>query len=175
MLMGVWDTTLNPPSLDLSEEKQVTAFITNPPACFCSDPAAEGGVNFRWKKTVSAGDWKTIENAIGVGRIKKVTDIARGFSGRMYRITFIGERGSKTVMKELNIRKLLGGLKSSCFIATWNVDASGFITSAELTGAGFGHGVGMCQTGAQSMGKRNWSFDKILAHYFPGSILKKWY
>lgn len=174
ILAGAWDID-NPPSLDLTEEEQAGVFIKNPPACYCNNPAIEGGNNFRWKKSFAAADWRAIESAIGVGRIKNITDIARGLSGRIYRLTFVGSAGSRTIMKELNIRKLLGGLKSSCFIADWTRDSSGFITGGELTGAGFGHGVGMCQTGAQALAKRGWSFDRILGHYFRGSSLKKWY
>ncbi len=174
ILRGVWDISPEP-NLDLTEEEQAGVFISNPPAAYCNNPAVEGGTNFRWKKSLSTTEWKGIESSVGVGRIKTITDIARGLSGRMYRLTFVGERGNKTVMKELNIRKLFGGLKSSCFVADWKKDAAGFIVSAELSGAGFGHGVGMCQTGAQALAKRGWSFDRILAHYFPGSVLKKWY
>ncbi|HAE37097.1 MAG TPA: hypothetical protein DCG57_00480 [Candidatus Riflebacteria bacterium] len=174
ILCGVWDHQ-NPPALDLSEEKQVTDFIKNPPQCNCNNPAVEGGNRFRWSKSMTATEWKAVENQLAVGRIKNVTDIARGFSGRIYRITFVGERGSKTVMKELNIRKLFGGFASACFVADYKRDAAGFIISADFFGAGFGHGVGMCQTGAQSLAKQGWVFSRILAHYFPGSILKKMY
>lgn len=174
ILRGVWDSA-TPPSLDLSEEKQVTQFLTTPPDAWCKDASVEGGNNYRWQKTLSASDWNTIMNNLGIGRIRTITDIARGVSGRMYRLTFVGERGSKTVMKELNIRKLFGGLKSACFIADWTRDAAGFITGGALTGGGFGHGVGMCQTGAQSMAKRGHAFDRILSHYFPGSVLKRIY
>ena len=174
ILCGVWDHQ-NPPALDLSEEKQVTDFIKNPPKCNCSNTAVEGGNRFRWNKNMTGAEWKNVENQLAVGRIKNVTDIARGFSGRIYRMTFVGERGSKTVMKELNIRRMFGGFASACFVADYQRDASGFISSANFYGAGFGHGVGMCQTGAQSLAKQGWVFSRILTHYFPGSILKKMY
>ncbi len=174
VLAGVWDA-VQPPDLDLSEEEQAGVFIRTPPESFCGDKTVEGGDKFRWTKTFSAADWKTVQDKIGVGRIRKVTDIARGFSGRIYQLTFVGEAGSKTVKKELAIRQLLGSLKSSCFVAEWKLDSAGFIAGGTLTGAGFGHGVGMCQTGAQSLAKRGWSFDRILLHYYPGSSLKQWY
>lgn len=174
ILCGVWDCAAAP-ALDLSEEEQIGIFIRNPPPSYCNNPSVEGGNRFRWNKALTAADWKAVEGKVGVGRIKSITDIARGISGRMYRITFVGEAGSKTIMKELNIRKLFGGLMSASFVANWQRDAAGFIVSAELIGAGFGHGVGMCQTGAQSQAKQGWNFQRILAHYFPGSQLKKWY
>lgn len=174
ILGGVWDHN-NPPALDLSEEKQVTDFINNPPACYCNNPNVEGGTRFRWKKIINTTDWKAVETRIGVGRIKVVKNIARGFSGRIYQMTFVGEYGEKTVMKELNIRKIYGNLMSSCFIADYKKDSAGYIIGAEIKGAGFGHGVGMCQTGAQSLAKQGWSFSRILAHYYPGSSLQKLY
>lgn len=174
ILCGVWDHQ-NPPALDLSEEKQVAEFIKNPPKCNCNNPAVEGGNRFRWSKSMSSSEWKAVENKLAVGRIKNVTDIARGFSGRIYRMTFVGEYGNKTVMKELNIRRLFGGFASACFVADYQRDAAGFIISADFYGAGFGHGVGMCQTGAQSLARQGWIFSRILAHYYPGSILKKMY
>ncbi|MBU1105225.1 MAG: SpoIID/LytB domain-containing protein [Candidatus Riflebacteria bacterium] len=174
ILRGVWDHQ-NPPALDLSEEKQVADFIKNPPKCNCNNTTVEGGNRFRWSKSMTINEWKAVENQLGVGRIKDVTDIARGFSGRIYRMTFVGERGSKTVMKELNIRRMFGGFASACFVADYKRDVAGFIASADIFGAGFGHGVGMCQTGAQSLAKQGWAFSRILSLYFPGSILKKIY
>jgi SpoIID/LytB domain protein len=78
-------------------------------------------------------------------------------------------------MKELSIRRLFGNLKSSCFIVDLKKDADGFIVSATFQGAGWGHGVGMCQTGAQSMAYKGKTFEEILRHYFPGAQLKKLY
>ena len=174
ILGGKWDIA-NPPALDLSEEKQVADFIKNPPACYCSNPNVEGGKRFRWSKSINSNDWKAVNDRVGIGRIKSVKNIARGFSGRIYQMTFVGERGDKTVMKELNIRKIFGSLMSACFIAEYKRDAAGFIIGAEIKGAGFGHGVGMCQTGAQSLARQGWTFSRILAHYFPGSLLQKLY
>jgi SpoIID/LytB domain protein len=174
-LQGVWDHPSPGLSLDLSEEEQAGAFIRSSPKCYCNNPLVEGGNRFRWNKSISPAEWKNIETQAGIGRIKSITDIARGFSGRIYRMTFSGEAGSKTIMKELNIRRLFGGLASSCFVADWKRDAAGFICAGELVGAGFGHGVGMCQTGAQSLAKQGWNYQKILLHYFPGSNLKKIY
>lgn len=170
ILAGVWDIA-NPPALDLSEEEQVRKFILNPPKCYCD----EGGKRFRWTKTISSTSLSNVENKLKIGHIKSIRNIARGYSGRIYQITFVGTSGSKTIFKELNVRRLLGSLRSSCFTFDLKKNSSGNVTSIILHGAGFGHGVGMCQTGAQSLAKRGWGFRKILSHYYPGSILKKWY
>ena len=78
-------------------------------------------------------------------------------------------------MKELKIRQLFGGLRSACFVVTWQRDPAGFITGGEFSGAGWGHGVGMCQTGVQYLARAGWPFDRILRHYFPGCRLAKAY
>lgn len=174
-LKGVWDIRGNPGNLDLSREEDVSSFIRNPPLCWCSDATVEGGDKFRWKKTLTDDGWKKVEEAAGIGRITSISGFERGPSGRLFKLTLAGETGSKTVMKELAIRKLFGGLRSACFIAEWKRDDHGFIVGAEIAGAGWGHGVGMCQTGAQSMAKAGKSFDQILSHYFPGGKIEKAY
>lgn len=174
-LKGVWDVRGKPANLDLSSEDNVSSFIRNPPQCWCGDTTVEGGDKFRWQKTLTPADWKKVEETAGIGKISDISGFERGPSGRLYKMTFTGETGSKTVMKELAIRKLFGGLRSACFIAKWKRDARGFIGGAEITGAGWGHGVGMCQTGAQAMAKAGKSFDQILSHYFPGGKIEKAY
>ncbi|OIP22006.1 hypothetical protein AUK22_11020 [bacterium CG2_30_54_10] len=173
-LIGVWDCAI-PPALDLTNETDVASFIRNPPQCFCQDPTVEGGDKFRWTRNLSAADWKKVESAAGVGPIRSIDDFARGPSGRLYKITLHGKTGDKSVMKELKIRQLFGGLRSACFIVAWKRDSAGFISGAEFMGAGWGHGVGMCQTGAQYLAREGWDYGKILSHYFPGSRLVKWY
>ncbi|NLI79261.1 MAG: SpoIID/LytB domain-containing protein [Candidatus Riflebacteria bacterium] len=173
-LAGVWDGP-HPPALDLTTEAAVASYIRFPPPSYCQDPSVEGGDKFRWSKTVAGADWQKVEAAAGVGRIREVTDFARGPSGRLYKIALHGETGVKTVMKELKIRQLFGGLRSACFVVTWQRDPAGFITGGEFTGAGWGHGVGMCQTGAQHLARAGWPFDRILRHYFPGCRLVKAY
>ena len=107
--------------------------------------------------------------------IKSVDSFLRDVSGRIYRLKITGSTGEKTIMKELTIRRLFNGLRSSCFIANWEKGKDGYIKSVKFMGAGWGHGVGMCQTGAQSMGAKGKTFKEILLHYFPGAKLKRLY
>jgi len=174
ILMGKWDY-IKPLPFDLTTETGARNFILSRPQVFCNDPTVEGGDKFRWEKKLSATDWKEVEKRGGVGRIREIKDFSRGISGRLFRLTLVGEKGSRSIMKELAIRKLFGTLRSACFIVNFERDKSGYINGAKFRGAGWGHGVGMCQTGAQSMAKRGFSFQKILAHYFPGSHLAKVY
>ena len=173
-LSGVSDVKGNK-TYNLTDNAQAKEFILNPPACYCSVKGIEGSNKFRWKKKLSAKQWKKIEADLNIGRIKTVSEFKREISGRIYSLVIKGEKGEKTILKELPIRRLFGGLRSSCFIAKWHKDKQGYIYKADFNGAGWGHGVGMCQTGAQSMGKMGISFKKILLHYFPGTKLRKLY
>jgi stage II sporulation protein D len=175
-LQGIWDVDPPPaPDLDLTKEIDVAQFIRRPPAAPCGQAGVEGADKFRWTTTISGEAWKKVEASAGVGRITEIADLARGPSGRLYRITLVGEHGKKTVLKELAIRRLFGGLRSACFVAVWHRDKSGYITGAEMAGAGWGHGVGMCQSGAQALATRGWSAEHILLRYFPGARLTRFY
>ena len=173
-LQGIADTVVEYKA-DLSDEKQVAEYIKNPPECWCALKDVEGADKFRWTKDVKGDDWKKVETSLELGRIKTVDSFIRDVSGRIYSMKVVGENGEKTIMKELTIRKLFGMLRSSCFIVNWQKDKDGFIEGAEFAGAGWGHGVGMCQTGAQSMAVKGKTYQQILLHYFPGSIMKSLY
>jgi SpoIID/LytB domain protein len=183
---NIWTSNANPhlqgisdridgKSIDLTDEKIVRDYILNPPNCWCGIQGVEGANKFRWRKTISGNAWKKVETELGIGRIKSLNEFTRDVSGRIIKIKMAGKAGEKTVMKELSIRRLFGNLKSSCFIVDLKKDADGFIVSATFQGAGWGHGVGMCQTGAQSMAYKGKTFEEILRHYFPGAQLKKLY
>ena len=93
--------------------------------------------------------------------------VRRGPSGRIIELKIVGEKKTLLVGKELEIRKWLSKshLYSSAFVVDKEDDK--FI----LTGAGWGHGVGLCQIGAAVMADQGYPYEKILAHYFPGSKL----
>ncbi len=173
-LQGVWDLK-QPLTLDLTDHKQAAEFILNPPVAWCSIAGAEGANKFRWQKTLNQADWKKVEDTAEVGRIRSIDEFIREVSGRIISIKITGSEAEKTVLRELTIRKLFGMLRSSNFIVDWKHDKDGYIVGANFTGAGWGHGVGMCQTGAQNMAKAGQSFDQILLHYYPGAKLKKLY
>ncbi len=176
-LQGVDDLVAKGIIKDLTKEENVKDYIENPPDCWCGRKA-EGASKYRWTKTITKDEWKIIEDTANIGNIRSVEIIEREVSGRIISMRLIGSEGQKTILKELPIRKLLGAgavLKSSCFIAEFNKDKDGFINGATLKGAGWGHGVGMCQTGAQSRAKAGQNFKQILEHYFPNSKFVKLY
>ena len=160
---------------DLTKEAEVKKYITNPPTSWCGKKGYEGADKYRWTKSISKDAWKTIEINLDIGKIKSIEVIKRDVSGRIFEMKFTGSTGTKVFINELEIRQLFGGLRSSCFIAEYKKDKKGYIESAELKGAGFGHGVGMCQTGAQSMAGAGLSYKQILEHYFPNARILKIY
>lgn len=101
------------------------------------------------------------------GLIKDLVPLERGGSGRLRTLRIEGEKRTMTIGKELIIRRWLSEshLKSSAFDVRWEGD------TVVLKGRGWGHGVGLCQIGAAVMSYRGYTYDEILVHYYPGSIL----
>ena len=96
--------------------------------------------------------------------------LGRGVSGRICRLKIVGVKKTKTIGKELEIRKTLSRshLYSSAFVVEKVSGPTRFI----LYGAGWGHGVGLCQIGAAAMGDRGYDYRTILEHYYPGTTLQ---
>jgi SpoIID/LytB domain protein len=130
-----------------------------------------GKSKFRWTETVSEAELTTRVQAEypEVGRVKQLVPRQRGVSGRIGALAIQGERASVVVSGDLHIRRLLGGLKSTLFEVKRRGDA--FV----IHGAGFGHGVGMCQMGAIGMAGAGKPYAQILAHYYRGSHLHRLY
>ncbi len=105
--------------------------------------------------------------AVDLGPIRDMQALARGPSGRIYRLEITGERGYVIIGKELEIRRALSRthLYSSAFV----VDKEG--GRFRLTGAGWGHGVGLCQIGAAIMASKGKTYSEILQHYYRGTIV----
>jgi len=116
-------------------------------------------------------------SGIDFGQIIDLIPVKRGESGRIIELKIVGTKETIIVGKELEIRKWLSNshLYSSAFV----VDKSGLIDGIPqgfiLTGAGWGHGVGLCQIGAAVMGEKGYKYKEILLHYFRGAELKKIY
>lgn len=127
---------------------------------------------FRWEFLISAEDVrKNMIKKFGIdpGEINELKILRRGYSGRIYELEVEGDLKKTVISKELNIRRLLSDthLPSSAFII--ESQDKGFM----LRGAGWGHGAGLCQIGAQVMGEKGYSYKEILKHYYKGSVIKK--
>jgi SpoIID/LytB domain protein len=135
---------------------------------------------FRWQTGYSRAELEEIlraKSGIDFGVLQSIQPLERGPSGRIRRLGIEGARASVVVGKELEIRRWLSPshLKSSAFIVATERDASGVPSRFTLYGAGWGHGVGLCQIGASVMAERGCGAEEILIHYFQGAALVRRY
>jgi SpoIID/LytB domain protein len=151
-------------------DENLRAFLAAGEAAFCGKSRWARG-RHRWSLRLPAADVDRMVAAEhpGVGAVRELRAGARGISGRIRELIVVGDRGGARVTGELRIRRLLGGLKSSLFAARRDGDAW------VIDGAGFGHGVGMCQTGAIGMAEAGVGYRQILEHYYLGARLRRLY
>jgi SpoIID/LytB domain protein len=116
-----------------------------------------------------------VKTGVDFGEITRITPLARGPSGRLFKIKICGTREEKVIGKELEIRRILSPthLLSSAFVVEPYGAAAGIPRGFKIHGAGWGHGVGLCQIGAAGMAERGMSCRQILSHYFHGAQLEK--
>lgn len=129
---------------------------------------------YRWKveyTTEQLSELVARRSGIDFGTIVALEPVERGVSGRLIRLRIVGTKRTMIVGKELEIRRWLSEshLYSSAFVV--DKTEKGFV----LTGAGWGHGVGLCQIGAAVMGAKGYKYDEILSHYFVDSELSVLY
>ncbi len=191
-LQKVIDNQNDSEGFDLDLEKEVNAerWIFGNPDAFCNtsdkdvlsqvmnDYDQETNDFFRWKVTYTQKELSDLvmhRTGIDFGTINDLIPQERGASGRIKRLRIEGTARSIIVGKELEIRKSLSKshLYSSCFFVE-KVTGEGGI-SFILHGAGWGHGVGLCQIGAAVMGSKGYTYREILLHYFTGAEIKKIY
>ena len=117
------------------------------------------------------------KTGLDFGILQRLTPLARGPSGRIIRLEIQGSKERLVVGKELEIRRCLSRshLYSSAFIVSGDCDPSGQPVQFVLEGAGWGHGVGLCQIGAAVMAARGARGEDILKHYFRGAALRRCY
>ncbi len=136
---------------------------------------------YRWKVSYTQQELSALikeRSGIDFGDIIDLIPIARGTSGRLYKLKIMGSKKSMVIGKELEIRRTLSRshLYSSAFIVERDkLDANGLPASFTLRGAGWGHGVGLCQIGAAVMGEKGYGYEQILLHYFVDSSIKQMY
>jgi stage II sporulation protein D len=173
-LRGVTDSAK--PAMSRITDDNVDEFLDHPDKDAWCAKAKGGASRFRWTQTVPA---ETLDARVAavypkVGRVLALVPSDRGVSGRARHLMIKGDRGTAEVTGELTIRRLLGGLKSSLF----TVELQGpkkAPTAFVFHGAGFGHGVGMCQMGAIGMAEAGKDRKAILQHYYTGVKLHRLY
>ncbi|MDD2293443.1 MAG: amidase, partial [Bacteroidales bacterium] len=138
-------------------------------------------VNFyRWKQEYGQKELSELilsRSGVDYGDIIDLIPIARGTSGRLWKLKIVGTKKTKIIGKELEIRRTLSTshLYSSAFVVEKEGVEGGIPSKFRIIGAGWGHGVGLCQIGAAVMGEQGYKYDEILLHYYVGATIDKQY
>ncbi|MDR1884484.1 MAG: SpoIID/LytB domain-containing protein [Prevotella sp.] len=170
----------------LTMESEAAKWIKSSPSAFCNtqDKKILGQVLnnydqetsdfYRWQVAYSQEEISALifkRSGMDFGAIQELVPVERGTSGRLVKLKIVGSKKTMTIGKELEIRRILSAshLYSSAFVV--DKKDNKFI----LTGAGWGHGVGLCQIGAAVMGEKGYPYNRILLHYYVGATIEKLY
>lgn len=173
---------------DLSTEEGARDWIEKTPASYCSTTDnhvlsqilngydRETNDFYRWRVEYSQKELSRLiaeRSGIDFGTIEELLPVERGASGRIVKLKVVGSKTFKTVGKELEIRRWLSKshLYSSAFVVDKSTSPDGEVRFV-LKGAGWGHGVGLCQIGAAMMGEKGCSCEQILSFYYPGCVME---
>ena len=185
-LQAFRDCDGNEPLPLLSDEAVVRRWIESEPQSYCAtnDNAVlsqilngydrETNDFYRWRVEYTQEELSAIvaeRSGIDFGTITELVPLERGTSGRIIRLKIVGSKATRIVGKELEIRRWLSKthLYSSAFVVDrFNDKGNVYFV---LKGAGWGHGVGLCQVGAAVMGENGVSHVQILGHYYPGAVI----
>lgn len=140
---------------------------------FCAPKTGARAKNYRWTRSFSASEVDALTAPYGVGPIVSLDVEGRGISGRVKTLALRGERGEARVHSELSVRRLFRMLPSGMFVI--DVEGAGASRRFVFRGGGWGHGAGMCQTGAIGRAEKGADYRDILSHYFSGAEVVKMY
>lgn len=144
-------------------------WIKYAPQVFCNAPTCASMSHFRWVKKLTKNELEImLKKYKNIGSLRDIKITERSNEGFVNEIAFYGSKGEFLVKKD-KIRKVLDGLRSNLFQLEKNLNKKGIMESVIIFGGGWGHGVGLCQTGAASMAEKGFNCEKILLHYFPKS------
>jgi SpoIID/LytB domain protein len=170
-------------ALPLTDEANATQWIRQAPPAFCHTQERdiltrilpsfdrETADFYRWQMRLQQEELQTLlKQKLGLdfGTIKALEPVERGASGRLVRLRIVGEKQTLVLGKELEIRRALSNshLYSSALVIEPGTVQNGAPAQFTLHGAGWGHGVGLCQIGAALMAERGYTFTQILRHYY---------
>ena len=176
---------------DLTQEKEADRWIRQAPPAYCHTRDAailrqvlnsydqETTDFYRWQVQYTQEELSELiarKSGFHVGQVVDLVPIERGPSGRIVRLEIRGTARSVVIGKELEIRRTLSEthLYSSAFVVEKEAVCHGIPASFRLIGAGWGHGVGLCQIGAAVMGAQGFDYRQILMHYYPGATLQRY-
>ncbi|WP_073346755.1 SpoIID/LytB domain-containing protein [Bacteroides congonensis] len=200
-LIGQRDSQTTNKLPDLTIEAEADKWIRTSPVAFCNTQDKkilsqvlnnydqETADFYRWKVSYSQEELSELihkRSGIDFGKIIDLIPVERGTSGRLVRLKIVGTLRTLTIGKELEIRRTLSNshLYSSAFVVDkeykeedreYKEEEQKIPSHFILTGAGWGHGVGLCQIGAAVMGEKGYKYEEILSHYYPGSMIERQY
>ncbi len=192
-LIPLRDSSIHENTLpNLTVEENAREWILSTPKSFCNSASNEilkqslNGYDletndfYRWTVEYSVEQISSLfmrKSGVNTGMITDLIPIKRGPSGRIEELRVVGTESTVTIGKELEIRRTLSEshLFSSAFVIEKKYSDNGSLTCFVLQGAGWGHGVGLCQIGAAVMGAKGYSYREILQHYYPGTEIGKYY
>jgi len=193
IIQGVKSVGSAAPLPSLQDEAAADAWIRSNPPAFCNttdkkilsqvlnDYDQETADFYRWKVTLTQEKLKQLLDEklkMNFGDILDLQAEERGKSGRISKLRIVGTEKTFVIGKELEIRRALSDthLYSSAFVVDrCDIDEKGIPQRFDIIGAGWGHGVGLCQIGAAVMGEEGFDYDAILLHYYQGAEIKKVY
>ena len=193
IIQGVKSVGSAAPLPSLQDEAAAEAWIRSNPPAFCNttdkkilsqvlnDYDQETADFYRWKVTLTQEKLKQLLDEklkMNFGDILDLQAEERGKSGRISKLRIVGTEKTFVIGKELEIRRALSDthLYSSAFVVDrCDIDEKGVAQRFDIIGAGWGHGVGLCQIGAAVMGEEGFDYDAILLHYYQGAEIKKVY
>lgn len=179
--------------LPLSVEVNAEDWIASTPVAYCGVATPEllaqilPGFDqetrdfYRWQVDYTQEELTEILLArlgIDFGRVHSLLALERGESGRIIKLRIVGEKRALIIGKELEIRRALSRshlYSSAVVVRAARGHLSDYPARFTLVGAGWGHGVGLCQIGAAVMADRGHGHEEILGHYFRGATLKDLY
>ena len=180
------------PAKELTDEQAAQEWILSSPEAFCNTKDAtvldqvlnnydqETQDFYRWTTDFTQAELADLirrKSGLDFGEIIDLQPLERGKSGRISRLKIVGTRLTRIVGKELEIRRLLSEshLYSSAFVVERGRMLNDVPQHFHLVGAGWGHGVGLCQIGAAVMGEEGYKYDEILKHYYQTAIIQAQY
>ena len=183
---------IRPALPDLTREEEAEKWIRSNPPSFChtedeeilrqvlNDYDRETTDFYRWRVEYTQDELSGLieENLkTDFGSILDLIPVERGRGGHISRLRIVGTQETLVIGKELEIRRVLSHthLFSSAFVVDKEDLHDGIPGRFVLHGAGWGHGVGLCQIGAAVMGAKGYRYDEILKHYYDGITIRKAY
>ena len=177
---------------DLTKEEEAERWIRKAPKSLCdthdkkilsqilNNYDQETTDFYRWKVRYTQAELAELirtKTKTDYGEIIDLIPVQRGPSGRICKLKIVGTLKTLTIGKEMEIRRTLSDshLFSSAFVVDKGEVKEGIPQSFLLSGAGWGHGVGLCQIGAAVMGEKGYTYEEILLHYYKGAEIRKFY